>query len=486
MPSNLLNDQAMQDFIINGYLVLKPQSVNEAFHQDAYSRLAAMIESHGNPGNDLLEQAPYINEVLTDPVVTGALTSLIGHNHIVDRHCACHDWGPGSDAQGWHKDYPLGGNLRYHRTRSLLLFYYPQEVSPPMGPTAILPGTQYYTEVRPDLPGLNLHAEAGTVVITHYEVWHRATANTSDRMRFMLKFLYTRTEEPSEPTWNHTDPHWTPLPHRHLPHRNLWQHMWHWYKGGKDDISYTAGTPSANEIEGLKKPDPDLRRRAAEQLGLYGPAVQPATTALASALTDSDEAVRLNAAYALGSGATDGVPLLLASLENEADEKWQINLERNDFTNPSQLDLPYGLASAGSAAVPALSAALDHPDWYVRAAAVATLGCIGLNAGCAAPAITAALSDPNEWVARNAAQALGNIGTQNSKAAGALAAALSDTRPVTAWSLGKDPLRENAASALAKLGPLPHPLLAPLQKAQQQDSEYLRFWAQTALARQQC
>ena len=142
MPSNLLDDQAMQDFIINGYLVLKPQSVNEAFHQDAYSRLAAMIESHGNPGNDLLEQAPYLNEVLADPAVTGALTSLIGHNHVLDRHCACHDWGPGSDAQGWHKDYPLGGNLRYHRTRSLLLFYYPQEVSPQMGPTAILPGTQ--------------------------------------------------------------------------------------------------------------------------------------------------------------------------------------------------------------------------------------------------------------------------------------------------------------------------------------------------------
>ena len=79
MPSNLLNDQAMQDFIINGYLVLKLQSVNEAFHQDAYSRLADMIESHGNPGNDLLEQAPYLNEVLADPLVTGALTLSLIH-----------------------------------------------------------------------------------------------------------------------------------------------------------------------------------------------------------------------------------------------------------------------------------------------------------------------------------------------------------------------------------------------------------------------
>ncbi|MBT5145496.1 MAG: hypothetical protein HOB49_19895 [Gemmatimonadetes bacterium] len=479
----------MQDFVINGYLVLRPKNLTDAFHQDVYDRLTAMIKNHGNPGNDLLDHAPCVNEVLADPEVTGALTSLVGANSVRDRHCACHNWGPGKDAQGWHKDYPIGGNMRYHRTRTLLLLYYPQEVSPGMGPTAVLPGTQYYMEPRPDLPGINLHVEAGTVVITHYEVWHRATANTSDRMRFMLKFLYNRTEEPREPTWDHTDPHWVPRENPLFPHRNLWQHMWHWYQGGKDDFPYAAGTPSLDEIEGLKSAEPVKRRRAADQLGLYGPAAQPAATALAAALTDADEVVRLNAAYALGSGAADGVPLLLEGLKKEAAEKWETNLQRGDFTNPSQLDLTFGLAAAGSTAaadgtaVPVLGAVLDHPDWYVRAAAIATLGCIGLNAGSASMDLIAALADPNEWVARNAAQALGNIPTPNGRVAGALAAALTDTRPVTAWSLGKDPLRENAASALAKWGDLPDELIAPLQTAQGEDSEYLRFWAQTALAR---
>ncbi|HCV23706.1 MAG TPA: phytanoyl-CoA dioxygenase, partial [Candidatus Latescibacteria bacterium] len=88
MSSYLLNDQAMQDFIINGYLVLKPENLTEAFHQDAYNRLTAMIERHGNPGSDLLDRAPYINDVLNAPEVTGALTSLIGANHVLDRHCA--------------------------------------------------------------------------------------------------------------------------------------------------------------------------------------------------------------------------------------------------------------------------------------------------------------------------------------------------------------------------------------------------------------
>lgn len=484
MSSYLLNDQAMQDFIINGYLVLKPENLTEAFHQDAYNRLTAMIERHGNPGNDLLDRAPYINDVLNAPEVTGALTSLIGANHVLDRHCACHNWGPGKDAQGWHKDYPLGGNMRYHRTRTLLLFYYPQQVSPAMGPTAIQPGTQYYMESRPDLPGLNLHVDAGTVVLTHYEVWHQATVNTSDRTRFMLKFLYTRTEEPRGPTWDHTTPHWSPQAHQLFPHRNLWQHIWHWYRGGTDDIVYAAGAPSPQEIASLKSPDLLERRCAAEDLGLYGPEAQSAATELATALTDPDEVVRLNAAYALGSGVADGVPLLLEGLKNEAAEKWEANLQRGDFTNPSQLDLTFGLAAAGGAAAPGLSAALDHSDWYVRAAAVAALGCMGLNADSASSAMTVALADPNEWVARNAAQALGNITTQDGNTAGALADTLTDTRPVTAWSLGKDPLRENAASALARLGDLPDTLIGPLQQAQTEDSEYLRFWAQTALARQ--
>ena len=44
---------------------------------------------------------------------------------------------------------------------------------------------------------------AGTVAITHYDIWHAASANTSDKMRYMLKFLFDRTEEPSAPSWKH-------------------------------------------------------------------------------------------------------------------------------------------------------------------------------------------------------------------------------------------------------------------------------------------
>ena len=46
-----------------------------------------------------------------------------------------------------------------------------------------------------EVEGVALTCAAGTVVITHYEIWHRATANRSTRTRYMLKFLFARTQE---------------------------------------------------------------------------------------------------------------------------------------------------------------------------------------------------------------------------------------------------------------------------------------------------
>ena len=134
--------------------------------------------------------------MFADPAVDAALTGILGPGYALCRHCHCHDLAPGNQAQNWHKDYPFGGNVRYHRPRYTLMLYYPHEVTPDMGPTALVPGTQYYMD-NPDAEaeGVALTCAAGTVVITHYELWHRATANRSPQTRYMLKFLFTRTQE---------------------------------------------------------------------------------------------------------------------------------------------------------------------------------------------------------------------------------------------------------------------------------------------------
>ena len=79
-----------------------------------------------------------------------------------------------------------------------------------MGPTVIVPGTQFrnaptdrmatYTNIRGQVP---LVVKAGTVAFTHYDIWHGAAANRSPAERHMIKFLFRWTAENEGPTWNH-------------------------------------------------------------------------------------------------------------------------------------------------------------------------------------------------------------------------------------------------------------------------------------------
>ena len=79
-----------------------------------------------------------------------------------------------------------------------------------MGPTCILPGTHVLKALPERMASQGNFRDqfiatvpAGSVVILHYDIWHAGTANTSDRVRYMLKFLFQRTSEFNVPSWNH-------------------------------------------------------------------------------------------------------------------------------------------------------------------------------------------------------------------------------------------------------------------------------------------
>ena len=111
-----------------------------------------------------------------------------------------------------HQDsYENDQNVRPHRPRWAMAFYYPHDVTLDNGPSAILPATQYYpsAEQAHQREEIALCGKAGTVTIVHYDLWHRAMPNPSDRHRFMVKFLFTRMSEPQSPTWDHRDDTWT-------------------------------------------------------------------------------------------------------------------------------------------------------------------------------------------------------------------------------------------------------------------------------------
>lgn len=470
---HLLGDATLQRFIVDGHITVKP-TLPDTYHSALKKQLDALIEKNGNPGNDLLPQVSELAELFADPAVDGALTSLLGPDYILHPHRHCHDWNPDSQAQAWHKDYPITGHPRCHRGRWLLLLYYPQTITQHMGPTAIQPRTQHYMDATPDAPGLELCVEAGTVVIAHYDIWHKATANTSDQTRYMLKFLFGRRAEPTAPAWDTHGAAWTPA---EGDHRTLSRRMWHWHRGEESPALAAMDPRDINaRIRELDEPDPHIRRRAADDLGLAR--ANEAVPALTARLQDTDEPVRLNAAYALA--AQNAVGPLLDALRREAPEHWQANLDRGDFTSPSQLNAVYGLAAAGSAALNPLIEALADGEDSVRAAAATALGHIGRDARPALSALAAALNDENEWVRRHAAEAIGQIGPEDITAQ-ALLGALDDCRPVTRWSLSTDSLRETAASTLARMTPLPPTAQQALDAVRDDENAYIRAWAAIAL-----
>ena len=153
----LLDDKAMQDFIVNGYTVVRPDLPRE-FHRTVCDQALAITKSGRGLNSTLVREIPMLQAVLDDPAVHGALTSILGPNYVINQHNACHYHPPGSNEQHWHKDYPLGRNVRWHRPRLAMAFYYPQDVTAEMGPTAIQPTTQYCMTSQSDAPKLPLWA----------------------------------------------------------------------------------------------------------------------------------------------------------------------------------------------------------------------------------------------------------------------------------------------------------------------------------------
>ena len=254
----LLDDEGMRAFIVDGYAFVHPDFPPE-FHESVYRQIEDLFEKEGNPGNEILDRVPDLHEVYDHPAVRGTLTSVLGQNYIMHRHRHCHTNPPGSQGSFWHQD---DVNARHHHINRILAMYYPQDVTEEMGPTLIVPGTQYhntpttrmqsYVNLKAQVP---LCVKAGTVVVAHYDIWHTNMANHSDKTRFMLKFLFDRTEEPRQPSW-HADPDLrvsmktrmigSALPYddasSRYKHRVMWMDIWNWLYGEKVEQEDTIVT----------------------------------------------------------------------------------------------------------------------------------------------------------------------------------------------------------------------------------------------------
>jgi hypothetical protein len=426
----LLDDAAMRRFIVEGYLVLQPDFARE-FHERIYGQIEKVLEG-GNPRNNLLPRVPDLQQVIDHPVVDGALRSFLGPDYYLHLHRHVHDNPPGSKGQNLHKDslhnsrFAVDGKRRHHRTRWLMLFYYPQDTPVELGPTGILPRSQYLNTDRPaGQDEVALSGAAGTVTIVHYDLLHRGMPNTSDRMRYMAKFLFTRMTEPTAATWQHHDTAWEPTGD---PQDSIWRHLWDWHRGAADTQE---------------------------------PAAEDSVAAVAGRLGDEAEIVGLNAAYELGLRGEEAVPALIDALRAEAEA-----VPRN---------AAYAFNRIGAPAVPALRKAARDADALVRARALDILGDMGLAAAAAVPDMVGALQDEAEDARRRAAEALGTAGQSAADVSGPLAEALSGD--------ASGEVRRNAALSLARLGPRAAGAVPALAEGMRDENHYVRGFSVYALHR---
>ena len=208
----LLDDDQVADFVINGYHIVEPAFPPE-FHSGVYDELEALPT---NPGDGINLAVPALDEVYAHPSVVGALASLLGHDYTMTAHRHCHRNHPGTRSQQWHQDSLMipsltdgHGRVPDH-VKSMLAMYYPQDVDSSMGPTALIPGSHLF---RASTDRNASHGnfrdqvvatvKAGSVLVLHYDIWHAGTANTSGTVRYMVKYLFERQSESTEPSWNH-------------------------------------------------------------------------------------------------------------------------------------------------------------------------------------------------------------------------------------------------------------------------------------------
>ena len=475
----LLTDAQMQRFIAHGYLCLQTE-LPESFHKDIFERFDALIGADAklNPGNNLLPAVPALNAIFADPVVRGALTSVVGPDYVMHPHRALHNNPPGSDAQRMHKDSYWGylRRVRNHRLRWVMIMYVPQATPLERGPTGVIPGSHYQLQ-KPDealMPEMAGCLGAGGFLLIHYDIWHRKMKNLTNDKRFMMKFEFIRMQRPAAPSWDHHDPAWTLEDLPGLDLSAVWHRQWNWLRGDAP-LAHAAGMVDA---AGLADPDPRQRLATINAIARSGIAATAHLPALAALLADPLEPVGVDAAYAMAGAGAAAVPLLLDVMRADASEDTDLDRgshdgSRTDDAAPARC-AAFALAEIGAPAVPGLLDLLAHARGSrVRKLAAFALGEIADSDPDVVEALCRAAQDTATGVRINAVEALGlKPATPGSVAALSRAIRDADTH-----------VRFSAALSLAQIGPAAAAAVPALRDALQDPNRYVPGYAVEALER---
>ena len=159
----------LNSFLVNGYLIVPVDELGPAFHDKLYTKCCDSESGYRVGESDALvkekfswgETIPEITDVVASPTVSGALQSLLGPDCVMHPHRHMHTSMTRGD-QGFHKD---GHHIpvRDHRPRWMMGLYFANEVTVDMGPTCIVPESQYYEVDRLHWSTLGTHKEPPTL-----------------------------------------------------------------------------------------------------------------------------------------------------------------------------------------------------------------------------------------------------------------------------------------------------------------------------------
>ena len=247
-----LTDDEVLDFCKTGFLLLEgviPDSTNRWVFE--------YLDQEGADPNQLVRDDRFIDEVLLHPAVAGAVRSLLGVHFQLPERMGNHRLVGPVEARYWHID----GGSNFERACNLLqVFYIPQTNTPEMGPTLFLPGSHLVPIAREDLERFgNLAgqeataAQAGSVFVTAYSIWHRQPPKIDQSTRNLLKWAYWRTEQPerdwlADPNFDFAGADYTFTSDYFCGAARKWQsaprvaEMFYWLCGKADEFHLAGGS----------------------------------------------------------------------------------------------------------------------------------------------------------------------------------------------------------------------------------------------------
>lgn len=207
----LLTDAQVAHFVVLGYHIIELTGMDDV-HQAIHRRLKDWTANQGKTSSNL--NAGWFAEVLKDPRVAGAMTSLLGFDfaaRVTDTWPGvhCHGNPPGKGTVWTHRD-SYADLPTAHKLNHLKCFYYPHDVTAQNGPTVVFPETHFRTgsphvikHYMNMLGQVPLVVKAGTYVISSGALWHGAAPNIGDAVRYLIKVDCAAQGDRTEPAWNH-------------------------------------------------------------------------------------------------------------------------------------------------------------------------------------------------------------------------------------------------------------------------------------------